>query len=120
LTQKKKPNGTLTLIMDIKINDIKESKSKKSNLALILDELQQNYSIEEIRNNTKELDLPTNIKNDNEIKLTLDFNTDYDNRALRGTGVKTKTLGFRKLQIDLLGNITELPFETERKPFIKR
>jgi len=118
--KKKKPNGTLTLSMDIKINDIKASKSKKSNLSLILDELQQKYSIDKIKNNTKELDLPINIKNDNEIKLTLEFNTDYDNRALRGTGVKTKTLGFKKLQIDLLGNITELPFETERKPFIKR
>jgi len=118
--KKKKPNGILSLVMDIKINDVKELKGKKNNLALIIDELQENYSIEKIENSTQNILLPTTIKNDNEIKLILKLDTFYDNRALKGTGVKTKTLGFKKLQIDLLGNITELPSETERKPFTKR
>jgi len=118
--KKKKPSGILSLVMDIKINDVKELKEKKNNLELIIDELQENYSIEKIENSTQNIQLPKEIKNDNKIKLTLQLDTLYDNRALKGTGVKTKTLGFKKLQIDLLGNITELPYETERKPFTKR
>ena len=118
--KKKKPSGVLSLVMDIKINDVKELKDKKNNLELIIDELQENYSIEKIENSTQNIQLPKEIKNDNEIKLTLKLDTLYDNRALKGTGVKTKTLGFKKLQIDLLGNITELPYETERKLFKKR
>ncbi len=118
--KKRKPTGVLALMMDIKINDVKEFEDKKNNLELILEELSENYSIDSFKNNTKTVAVVKIDKNDNEIKLTVTLDTIYDNRALRGTGVKTKTLGFKKLNIDLLGEITEAPYETVRKPFVKK
>jgi len=117
--KKRKPTGLLALIMDIKITDVKNMKDKKNNLELVLEELAENYSIESFKNSTKTVEVDEVNKSDNEIKLTVTLETIYDNRALRSTGVKAKTLGFKKLQIDLLGNITELPHETVRKPFTK-
>jgi len=52
--------------------------------------------------------------------LTITLETIYDNRALKGTGVKQSIKGFKKLNIDLLGNISELPHEIVRKPFTKK
>jgi len=118
--KKRKPTGILSLMMDIKINDVKEFKDKKNNLQLLLDELSDNYFIESFKKNTKEVNINKINANKSDIKLSVTLDTIYDNRALRGTGVKTKTLGFKKLNIDLLGNITELPHETLRKPFTKR
>ncbi len=120
MIKKKKPNGILGLFLDIKINDVKELKDKKNYFTLLLEELTKNYSIENFKNSTKLAISYENFKNNNEILLSLEFDVNYDNRALKGTGVKTKILSLKKLHIDLLGNITEVPYESERKPFIKR
>jgi len=118
--KKRKPTGILALMMDIKINDVKESKEKRNNLQLVLDELAENYSIESFKNSTQTVHIDKVNPNNNEIKLTVILDTIYDNRALKGTGVKQSIKGFKKLNIDLLGNITEPPHETVRKPFTKK
>ena len=115
----KKLYGVFSLNIDIKLTDIKSKTDQKSKLDLILEELNKNYSIELFDNKT-DIDTISLTKNDNPIKLAVSLSTDYDNRALKRTGVKTKIKGFKKLKIDILGDITSLPFETERKPFVKR
>jgi hypothetical protein len=122
--KKKKPNGIYSLIMDISIKDVAEPKDKtvKNLFDTILDELSKKYSFEKIENNTKTVEIKNIYNGEHDIKLSLKLDVEYDNRALTGTGTsaKSKIISFRKLKIDLLGNITELPYETERKPFIKR
>ena len=116
----KKPNGIYTLSIDIKIGDIKVKKGLKSNLDEILEELSNHYSIESISNNTKNITINKINSNDKNIKLSLVLDVIYDKRALKGTGVKTKIKGFKKLKIDLLGDITEVPLEEKRRAFTKR
>ena len=119
IVKSKKPKGKIMLFVDLKKGDIVSKDGNKTKLEMIIDELAENYSITTIKNDIKELELPTNILSDN-LKLDLTISVERNKRASTRIGIGTKTKNFKKLKIDLLGKISEMPYEKVRKPIIMR